>query len=69
MKKVEMEIAINQFLDKWETAVRLRSRPYENPNHKPDLLKKVYNAETSTMKRMTDSLRNILLDNNGEEWI
>ena len=45
LKKVEMEIAINQFLDKWETAVRLRSRPYENPNHKPNLLKKVYNAE------------------------
>ena len=60
MNKVELEISIEQFLEKWELAVRLR----ENKN-----LGRVYDAETTIMKRMTDSLRNTLMENNGEEWI
>ena len=52
MKKVELEISIEQFLEKWELAVRLR----ENKN-----LGRVYDAETTIMKRMTDSLRNTLM--------
>jgi|TARA_R110002020_G_scaffold109632_3_gene253639 hypothetical protein len=71
MKKVELEISIEQFLEKWETAWRFK----ENEQSKFRVIKRGnifwerFDAERILMKRMTDSLRNTLMENNGEEWI